>query len=163
MPESKFKSAIALIVCFAVAFAAAAVGSIASIRAADFYQELSRPLWAPPANLFGPVWTLLYCCMAVASWLVWRERSAHGAKALAVYLGQLALNALWSWLFFVWREGRWAFVEVIVLWAAILLTIVLFWRVRRIAALLLVPYFLWVSFAACLTYAVWKLNPGLLS
>jgi benzodiazapine receptor len=163
MPESKFKSAIALVLCFAVAFVAAAIGSVASIRAAEFYKELSRPSWAPPANLFGPVWTFLYCCMGIASWLVWRENSGHRTKALAVYLVQLALNALWSWLFFAWREGRWAFVEVVVLWAAILLTIVLFWRVRRIAAVLLVPYFLWVSFAACLTYAVWKLNPGLLS
>lgn len=160
---SKLKSVAGLMVCFAVAFAAAAVGSVASIRAAEFYQELSRPSWAPPANVFGPVWTFLYCCMALASWLVWRESSAHRSRALAVYLAQLGLNALWSWLFFAWREGRWAFAEVIVLWAAILLTIILFWRVRRVAALLLVPYFLWVSLAACLTFAVWKLNPGLLS
>lgn len=161
-PVSKFQSIAGLIVCIVVAFAAAAVGSIASIRAAEFYQELSRPSWAPPASLFGPVWTFLYFCMAIASWLVWREGSAHRSSALAVYLVQLGLNALWSWLFFAWREGRWAFVEVIVLWAAILLTIILFWRIRKAAAFLLFPYFLWVSFASCLTFAVWKRNPHLL-
>ena len=160
---SKLKSIIGLVVSFAVAFAAAAVGSIASIRAGEFYRELSRPAWAPPSGVFGPVWTFLYCCMAVASWLVWREeRNARGA-ALAVYLIQLALNALWSWLFFAWREGRWAFGEVLMLWALIALTIVLFWRIRKLAALLLVPYFLWVSFASFLTFAVWRLNPHLLS
>lgn len=160
---NKSKSLAGLVACFAVAFAAAAIGSIASIRAAEFYQELSRPAWAPPAGVFGPVWTVLYCCMAFASWLVWRERSGPKSKALAVYVAQLGLNALWSWLFFAWRQGRWAFVEVVVLWMAILLTIALFWRVRRPAALLLVPYFLWVSFATCVTFAVWKLNPHVLS
>ena len=160
---STSKSIGGLIVCFAIAFAAATVGSIASIRAAEFYQELSRPTWAPPATVFGPVWTFLYCCMAIASWLVWRESSAHKSTALALYLVQLALNALWSWLFFAWREGRWAFIEVVVLWGAIVLTIVFFWRVRRAAALLLVPYLLWVSFASYLTFSVWKLNPRLLS
>lgn len=160
---TKFKSAAGLVVCFAIAFAAAAIGAIASIRAEEFYQQLSRPTWAPPGDVFGPVWTFLYCCMAVASWLIWRERSAGRSTALTVYVAQLGLNALWSWLFFAWREGRWAFVEVIILWAAILLTMVLFWRIRRAAAVLLVPYLLWVSFAACLTFAVWRLNPGLLS
>lgn len=157
------KSMIGLAVCFAVAFAAAAAGSIASIRAAEFYQELNRPAWAPPGAVFGPVWTFLYGCMALASWLVWREEAKRRAAALAVYLIQLFLNALWSWIFFAWREGCWAFVEILILWAFILLTIGLFWRIRRAAALLLVPYFLWVSFAAFLTYAVWRLNPHLLS
>lgn len=153
----------ALVVCFAGAFAAAALGAIASVRAAEFYQELSRPAWAPPAGVFGPVWTVLYCSMAVASWLVWRQASAHRFSALAVYALQLALNALWSWLFFAWRQGAWAFAEVLLLWASILVTIVLFWRIRPAAGILLLPYFLWVSFASCLTFAVWRLNPGLLS
>jgi tryptophan-rich sensory protein len=159
---NKLKNVIGLAVCFAVAFAAAAVGSIASIRAAEFYQELSRPAWAPPGEVFGPVWTFLYCCMAFASWLVWRAERRRTFTALTVYLIQLVLNALWSWLFFAWRQGRWAFVEVLVLWTFILLTIVLFWRIRKMAALLLAPYLLWVSFASFLTFAVWKLNPHLL-
>lgn len=153
---------IGLLVCTAVAFSAAALGAIASIRAADFYAQLARPTWAPPAGVFGPVWSVLYCAMAIASWLVWRREGAGRSAALTTYLLQLALNALWSWLFFAWHEGRWASVEVIALWAFILLTMALFWRVSRAAALLLLPYFLWVSFASCLTFAVWRLNPRLL-
>lgn len=153
------RSILGLVVCFAVAFAAAAIGSVASIHAAGFYQELSRPSWAPPAGVFGPVWTVLYGCMAVASWLVWRETRPGRWTALAVYGVQLAVNALWSWLFFAWHQGRWAFVEVVVLWALILITLVVFWRIRKLAALLLVPYLAWVSFAACLTFAVWRMNP----
>ena len=160
---NKLKNFVGLAVCFAIAFAAASVGSVASIRAGEFYQELSRPAWAPPSGVFGPVWTFLYCCMAVASWLVWREKSKARFAALSVYLIQLALNALWSWLFFAWREGRWAFVEVLILLAAIGLTLVLFWRIRKAAAFLLIPYFLWVSFASFLTFAVWRLNPQLLT
>ena len=163
MAVHKLKDGVGLVVCVAVAFAAAAAGAIASIRAAEFYQELTRPAWAPPGGVFGPVWTFLYCCMALASWLVWREGGARGFTALSVYFVQLVLNALWSWLFFAWREGRWAFIEVLVLWVFILLTILLFWRVRKAAALLLLPYLLWVSFATVLTLAVWQLNPRLLS
>lgn len=159
----KSKNAVSLAVCFLVAFTAAAIGSIASIRAAQFYQELSRPAWAPPAGVFGPVWSVLYCSMAFASWLVWREDTARKSRALSAYAAQLALNALWSWLFFAWREGKWAFVEILVLWSLILLTIILFGKIRRAAAMVLVPYFLWVSFATCLTFAVWRLNPHLLS
>jgi len=85
------------------------------------------------------------------------------AVALRVYAVQLALNALWSWLFFAWRLGFWAFLDVVILWACILGTMILFWRIRRAAAILLVPYLLWVAFAACLTFAVWRLNLGLLS
>ena len=159
---NRFHPIAGLLACFALAFAAAALGSIASIRAVAFYQQLTRPDWAPPPYVFGPVWTLLYTMMAIASWLVWRAESPLRIPALAAYVAQLALNALWSWLFFAWRQGRWAFLEVVVLWAAILLTVVLFWRIRRGAGLLLLPYLLWVSFASCLTYAVWRLNPTLL-
>lgn len=161
--RSRGRSIAALVVSFGLAFAVAATGAIASVRAAEFYRELVRPAWAPPAGVFGPVWTCLYCCMAVAAWLVWRERSARGSTALAAYAVQLGLNALWSWLFFAWRQGAWAFAEVIVLWAAIVVTVVLFWRIRPAAGLLLLPYLLWVSFATALTYAVWQRNPGVLA
>lgn len=161
-PVSKTKSVVGFAVCLLIAFAAAAVGATASIRAAEFYQTLARPGWAPPAGVFGPVWSILYCSMAIASWLVWRRDRPGRSIALAVYLLQLALNALWSWVFFAWHHGGWAFAEVLALWAFVLLTIMLFWRVNRPAAILLLPYFLWVSFASCLTFAVWRLNPALL-
>jgi translocator protein len=146
-----------------VSFVAAAIGGFASINAASFYQQLSRPEWAPPSYLFGPVWSALYLCMGIAAWLVWRERGWSGARAaLSLFLVQLAANALWSWLFFAWRRGAAAFVEVLVLWILIVCTIVAFGRVRRLAAALLVPYLLWVTFASALTYAVWQRNPHLL-
>ena len=151
------------IVCCVVAFAAAAVGSIASIRAAEFYGTLVRPGWAPPASIFGPIWTILYSCMAIASWLVWRESRPGRWSALTAYVAQLILNALWPWLFFAWRQGRWAFIEIFVLWFVLAATIWLFWRIRRVAAMLLIPYLLWVSFASLLAFEVWRTNPGVLS
>lgn len=147
----------------AVSFAAAAVGGFASANAGDFYQQLARPAWAPPSWLFAPAWTLLYLLMGLAAWLVWRERGFRQARtALSLFLVQLAVNALWTWLFFVWRLGALAFGEILVLWVLILCTAVAFWRVRPTAGALLIPYLAWVTFASALTYAVWQGNPRLL-
>lgn len=144
-----------------VTFAAAAIGAVASTQAPDFYQQLDRPAWAPPAALFGPVWTALYFLMAVAAWLVWRGRGWRGAPvALALFVVQLGANALWTWLFFAWHRGAWASIEIIVLWALILATVAAFWRIQRLAGVLLLPYLAWVTFAAALTYAVWQGNPA---
>jgi benzodiazapine receptor len=144
-------------------FAAAAVGAIASVNAGEFYAELARPPWAPPAWLFGPVWTALYASMAIAAWLVWRARGFAGARAaLFLFVGQLAANALWSWLFFAWRRGGLAFADVLVLCGLILATIVAFQRISTVAAVLLYPYLAWSVFASALTFAVWRLNPALL-
>jgi translocator protein len=146
-----------------VSFSAAAIGAIATSNAGSFYQQLIRPGWAPPASVFGPVWSALYLLMGIAAWLVWRERGFGGARsALSLFLGQLVLNALWSWLFFAWRRGAWALGEVLLLWVVILATLVAFWRVRPLAGLLLVPYLAWVTFAAALTYVLWRSNPGAL-
>jgi tryptophan-rich sensory protein len=143
-----------------VTAAAAALGGLASARAGEFYATLERPSWAPPAAVFGPVWTTLYVLMAVAAWLVWRERGFAGARvALALYLAQLALNALWTWLFFAWRQGALALAEIVVLWLALAATVVAFRRVRPLAGALLLPYLAWVSFATALTAAVWRANP----
>jgi tryptophan-rich sensory protein len=100
--------------------------------------------------------------MAVASWLVWREPTLRRRPALVIYAMQLALNSLWSWLFFAWHQGLWACVEIVVLWMLIGATVVRFWRIRRAAAALLIPYWLWVSFASGLAFAVWRRNPALL-
>jgi benzodiazapine receptor len=144
-----------------VAFAAAAVGAIASVDAAAFYVQLNKPSWAPPAWLFGPVWSALYSLMGVSAWLVWRSPVSKKV-ALGLFVAQLAANALWSWLFFAWHLGALAAVEVLVLLALIACTAVAFWRSSRLAAVLLVPYLLWVSFASLLTWAVWQRNPSLL-
>jgi tryptophan-rich sensory protein len=145
-------------------FAAAALGAIASANAPEFYAQLARPAWAPPAWLFGPVWAVLYLLMAIAAWLVWRERGFRGAPvAIGLFTIQLGLNSLWSWLFFAWHLGALSFVEIVVLWGLILATTVAFWRVRPLSGALLLPYFAWVTFAAALNYAIWQLNPRLLA
>lgn len=144
-------------------YAAAALGGAASVGAAGFYQQLSRPAWAPPAWLFGPVWTVLYTMMAVAAWLVWRARGFAGARAaLTLFAAQLAANALWSWLFFAWRLGTLALGEIVLLWLLVAATLAAFWRERRLAGALLVPYLAWVTFAAALTFALWRQNPAVL-
>lgn len=146
-----------------VTFAAAAVGSIASVNAGDFYEDLSRPAWAPPPWLFGPTWSFLYLTMAVSAWLVWRRHGFTSARtALSLYLVQLAANSLWTWLFFAWRLGAVAFAEIVLLWILVLMTILAFWIVHRVAALLLLPYLSWVTYAAALTLSVWQRNPMVL-
>lgn len=162
-PPPVATQAIALAIALAVTFLAAAAGAIASVQAGSFYAQLVRPGWAPPGWLFGPVWSVLYALMAIAVWLVWRAGGRHRARtALLLFAAQLAANALWSWLFFAWRLGSWAFAEVLVLWLLIAATLVAFWRVQRLAALLLIPYLLWVGFAAVLSLALWRSNPELL-
>ncbi|MDZ4701396.1 MAG: TspO/MBR family protein [Rhodothermales bacterium] len=144
-------------------FVTAAIGGLASVRAAVFYNEIIQPPWAPPAWLFGPVWTILYILMGTAAWLIWRKHGFRGAAtALTLFVAQLCANALWTWLFFAWRQGPLALAEIIVLWLLIAATIGAFWRLDRIAALLLAPYFAWVTFATALNYALWRLNPALL-
>ncbi|MGV3741314.1 MAG: TspO/MBR family protein [Burkholderiaceae bacterium] len=157
------KQLIGLLGWLGITFVAAALGAWASITAGSFYAQLARPEWAPPAAWFSPVWTSLYLMMAIAAWLVWRERGFQEARgALILYLAQLAANTLWSWLFFGWRLGGPAFADIIVLWILIALTLRAFWRVHKLAGLLLVPYLLWVSFAMALNYSIWQRNPQLL-
>ena len=144
-------------------YVAAGIGGAASVGAGSFYTQLVRPDWAPPASVFGPVWTVLYTLMGIAAWLVWRVGGFRAARtALGLFLVQLALNALWSWLFFGWHLGALAFADILVLWASIVATAIAFWRISRPAGALLVPYLLWVGFAAVLNYRVWQLNPRVL-
>lgn len=154
---------IGLLGWIAITFAAAALGAWASTSAASFYASLALPSWAPPARVFGAVWTLLYTMMAIAAWLVWRERGWRGARpALSLYLLQLAINALWSWLFFGWKFGALAFADILVLITLVCTTIVAFARIQRGAAVMLLPYLAWISFAAALNFSVWQANPAAL-
>ena len=163
MTLPKNKQIIGLAGWLAVSFVTAAIGAVASIQASSFYLQLARPEWAPPANVFGPVWTVLYVLMAIAAWLVWRIGGFRAARtALILFLAQLAVNALWSWLFFGWHWGGLAFVDIGLLWVLIVATLVAFWRIRLLAGVLLIPYLLWVSFALALNYSVWQLNPQIL-
>jgi tryptophan-rich sensory protein len=142
-------------------FVTGGLGAIAAVDAALFYAQLRKPPWAPPAEVFGPVWSALYVLMGIAAWLVWRSPGSN-RLALVLFGAQLAANALWSWLFFAWHRGALAAIEVLVLLALIVATVAAFWRTSRAAALLMLPYVLWVSFASVLTWSVWRSNPGLL-
>ncbi|RJQ66974.1 tryptophan-rich sensory protein [Pseudonocardiaceae bacterium YIM PH 21723] len=145
---------------FAVAvILAATIGSLASVRTAQDYAQLNQPSWAPPSWLFGPVWTVLYAMIAVAGWLVWRRSGVSGARwALTAYGTQLVLNAAWTPIFFGARQFGLAFAEILLLWSAIAVTVWLFARIHRGAAALLLPYWVWTTFAAALNFAVWQLN-----
>ena len=138
-------------------FAASATAVFVSTD--GWYAGLRKPSWNPPSWVFGPAWTALYLLMAVAAWLVWREGGwkAQG-RVLAVFLMQWLLNALWTPLFFGLHRPGLALAEIVALWLAIAATLWSFWRVRKLAGLLLVPYLAWVSFAAVLNFAIWQLN-----
>ncbi len=152
-----------LVAWLVITFLAAGIGSLATMQAETFYTRLVLPSWAPPSAVFGPVWTVLYALMGIAAWLVWREGGFGAARtALTLFLLQLAVNALWSWLFFGWHLGALSFAFILLLWALIAATLVTFLRIRPLAGILLVPYLLWVSFASVLNYTIWQLNPRLL-
>lgn len=157
------KQIIGLIGWLAVCYCASAIGAVASIQAKSFYAQLVQPNWSPPAWVFGPVWTTLYTMMGVAAWLIWRSGGFRkNRQALTLFLIQLAINSLWSWLFFAWHLGAWAFADILLLLVLIAATLYSFWRIRLIAGALLVPYFLWVCFATVLSYNLWQQNPHIL-
>ncbi|GAA1764374.1 TspO/MBR family protein [Luedemannella helvata] len=138
------------------AFAAAAIGGLGISGTGQEYASLERPAWAPPSWLFGPVWTVLYATIAIAGWLVWRR--VGWSWPLVPYAVQLVLNAAWTPIFFGLGAYGLAAVDVVLLWAAIGATVASFWRVHRGAAVLLLPYWAWVSYATALTIAIWRLN-----
>ncbi|MDA1314761.1 MAG: tryptophan-rich sensory protein [Acidobacteria bacterium] len=145
-------------ICLAVGF----VGSLATRTSVDtWYAGLSKPAWTPPNWVFGPVWTLLYILMAVAAWLVVRQSVLRESRLAIFAFGvQLVLNLAWSFLFFWLRVPGIAFFEIWVLWTAILVTVVLFFRVSATAGWLMAPYLVWVSYAAALNFAIWRMNTG---
>jgi benzodiazapine receptor len=149
------RESLRLILFLAITFATAAVG--AQFMPGPWYAALAKPAWTPPNWLFGPVWTALYVMIAVAGWLVWRRESRVGTP-LVLWGVQLALNGVWSWLFFGLERPGLAALDILVLLVLIAATALAFARVSRIAALLLVPYLAWVSFASALNIAIWRLN-----
>ena len=152
---------IKLVISVAVPLAVGGLSGYATARGvADWYPTLTKPSFNPPAWVFGPAWTLLYIMMGVAAFLVWRKGlDADGVRiALTVFAVQLALNGLWSILFFGMRAPGLALAEIILLWIAIAITTVLFWRVTPTAGALLLPYLGWVSFATVLNASLWWLN-----
>lgn len=142
---------------FVVVVAAVALAGSLAVTTGPAYDRLARPGWAPPAWLFGPVWTVLYATIAVAGWLVWC-RVGFG-WALVPWVVQLGLNGVWTPIFFGAAAYGLAVAEIVVLWCAIGATVATFRRVRPAAAVLLLPYWAWVTFATALTIAIWRANP----
>jgi translocator protein len=150
-----------LLVSMAIPLAVGAVASWATIPAiAGWYAGLNKPSFNPPNYLFGPVWTTLYALMGIALFLVWKSdaTAALKQKAIVLFAVQLTLNFFWSIIFFNAHQPGWALVEIMAMWLFILLTIFAFGRISSLAAWLLVPYICWVSFAAVLNFAIWRLN-----
>jgi tryptophan-rich sensory protein len=136
-----------------ICFAAASLGGL--FMPGEWYASLKKPTWNPPAWIFGPVWTALYTTMAAAAWLVWRRGGwAAQRRPLLLFLAQLALNAVWTPLFFGLHRPGLAFAEIVLLWLAIAASLAAFCSVSRAAAWLLVPYLAWVSFAAVLNFTL---------
>lgn len=151
---------LALIFFLALCLGVATVASMATRpEIPTWYASLAKPSWNPPPWVFGPVWTVLYILMAVSAWLVVQERGWALARGpLSLFFAQLVLNAAWSFLFFAWHRPDLAFIDIVLLWGAIGVTVASFWMVRPLAGQLLVPYWIWVSFAAFLNLALWRMN-----
>ncbi len=151
---------IGLMVSIALCFLAGGIGSIATTSSVNgWFAEVNKPTWNPPNWIFGPVWSTLFLMMGVSAWLVWKQAGFQNAKfELGWFAFHLLLNILWSVLFFGLQQMGWACVEIVVLWLSIAATMVLFYRHSKLAAGLLIPYLLWVSFAAFLNYTIWRLN-----
>lgn len=157
VPRTHARQAVALAGWLLLTFGAAATGAFVSTG--GWYDSLLKPSWNPPSWVFGPVWTLLYAMMAVAAWLVWQRGGWRAQRRpLGLYLIQWALNAAWTPVFFGLHRPDLAFAAIALLSVAILATLAAFWKARRAAALLLVPYALWVGFATALNFAIWRLN-----
>jgi benzodiazapine receptor len=150
---------VGLIAWLGLCFATAWIGS--TFIPGEWYAQLKKPPWTPPGYLFGPVWALLYTMMGLAAWLVWRRAGFSGARpALTMFVVQLVLNGMWSWIFFGMHKVGLAFAEILLLWITILVTIFAFWRQYTLAGALLIPYLAWVSFAAALNFSIWWMNKG---
>jgi benzodiazapine receptor len=151
------RTAAGLVLWILASLAAGWIGS--QFAPGDWYASLAKPSWTPPDALFGQVWTVLYIVMGIAAWLVWQRAGFSGGSApLLLFIVQLVLNTLWSYVFFGAHEPMIAFFEIVILWIAILVTITSFWQVKPLAGVLLIPYLCWVGFALALNFEFWRLN-----
>ena len=159
MPEFP-RNILALAGFFAICFSVAGIGAVATVSSVDtWYPTLVKPPFNPPDWIFGPVWTFLYALIATAGWRVWRSPSGPmRRRGLVLYSLQLALNLLWSILFFGLHLTGLALVEILLLLVVIAVTGRIFYRVDCMAGLLFIPYLLWVGFASLLNFAIWILN-----
>ncbi|MBN2052570.1 tryptophan-rich sensory protein [Candidatus Woesearchaeota archaeon] len=146
---------ISIIICQLAGFLGG-LFNIASIP--TWYAALKKPVFNPPNWVFAPVWTFLFLLMGISLYLVWKKGFGNDKLALYFFIIQFLLNILWSALFFGLRMPLAAFVEIILLWIAILATIITFYKISSAAGIMLIPYLLWVSFAAVLNFSIWMIN-----
>jgi tryptophan-rich sensory protein len=158
--SKKVSVLLGVIVSVLIAQMAGIIGSFFTFSSIQsWYVFLEKPFFAPPNWLFAPAWITLYTLMGIAAFLVWQKRGEPGVKkALWLYGVQLVLNALWSVIFFGLQNPFLAFLLILALWLLIVLVTVKFWEIRKVAGILFVPYIAWVSFAAILNFAIWRLN-----
>ncbi len=163
---SHLRSGLALVAFLAISFGVAALGGFSTIANVNgWYADAGKAFWTPPNVVFGPVWTVLYTLMSVAAWLVWRERHRTEVRpALTVYVVQLVLNAIWTPFFFglypaIGPSALWiALVIIVAIDVMVLVTMINFWPKRRLAAVLLIPYWAWVLYATTLNVAIAIMN-----
>jgi len=161
MERTRARDIVEAVVSIVVCQGAGLIGSIATFPSIPtWYAGLEKPPFNPPNWVFGPVWTTLYTLMGIAAFLVWRKgiRNREVKIALGIFLAQLVLNTLWSVIFFGLHSLASGLVVIVVLWIAILLSIITFFRISKAAGALLIPYILWVSFATILNFSLWQLN-----
>ncbi|WP_090993169.1 TspO/MBR family protein [Pedobacter insulae] len=160
MTSKKFQI-LPFIICLLIPLAVGALGSFFTFESVKtWYTTLNKPSFNPPNNIFGPVWTTLYILMGIASYLVWKQRKTAAGynRAILIYILQLILNLMWSFLFFYLQQIGFALIEIGVLWIFLVMNAILFYRIHKVAGLLYIPYILWVSFATYLTYSIYMLN-----
>jgi len=154
------RDVVPLVVFLGVSFAAAAIGSIVTTASLDpWYATLRKPEWTPSGAVIGAIWSVLYALMGVAAWLVWRVKGWTLSLPLILFAVQLALNVLWSVLFFGLQNLAAGLIGILVLWVAVAATLAAFWRVTRWAGALFVPYLAWVTIATGLNAVLWQMNP----
>jgi|SRR5271157_327830 len=156
---NKLRQIAGFVVSLLIVFGIATLGGFFTNLSVDsWYPSLAKPPWTPSGATIGSVWTILYSFMGIAAWIVWRRGSGGRQRPLAIYALQLLLNAGWSALFFGLRSPGLALLEIGILWLAILATSVTFWKVSKLAGVLMVPYLIWVGFAGVLNALIWKMN-----
>jgi benzodiazapine receptor len=157
-----FFNIVQLLGCISFCLFIGGLGGLATTEEVNtWYLLINKPEWNPPNWVFAPVWTTLYALMGAALYLVWQQQNVkpiHKKIGIAIFIVQLLLNFLWSFIFFKWHAMGWAVIEIAFLWLAIVLTIVMFYKVQKLAAWILLPYLAWVSFATFLTFTLWRLN-----
>ena len=154
------KKIIQLLICTATPLVLgmlSGVGIVVSDR--SWYAQLQKPVFNPPNYLFGPVWTMLYVLMGISVYLILQSKDKKRKNwAISIFIFQFSLNLLWSPLFFYFQQIAWAMVDIILMWFGIFFMLIIFYKINKKAALLQIPYLLWVSFASALNFYIWQLN-----